>query len=717
MPNNQDEDTIFKLINNFFLKASLLICSNKSNLNTDDIPTFDDSWYHQIDSSTYSLPDIIHNWIHFDGVKDLPPLVIETYLDIRSLPLSSTVRLKDADGNLWNVCKGTKKKEIVLQRWLLELDNTSTSFKSYHISEGENIDSWKQLVLLLHYLHTLIQLLPVNELLSSLQDIEGNKLQPYPISVETRLIDGSKPILSRGRIGLSKPIISTYSNVINESNIPSHLDQKKITPVWTKFGLLRVSVSYRYECRFQVDEMEANSSLEKMNTENIHIERPEKRSLSLSPRAKSSVVSSLEHSFPKKSISISKQVQPFKVGSINSTTVTQLGSQPSSRNPSNSSVFANGQTHRSSIGSNIGTGLSYAFQNNLSNPSNIHVDSTSIESGSKFISSFGNIRRHSSISKNVDLKSIDRTLKGNSKSSDFDKTDESEELLDFVRLIDDKPEIKINKNGNGTNSPLNISNSLLKYQNLKPSNDMLSDDLSMSISVDPIQHKNTSLNNMVIPSTTAQRRRSSSNSYSPVGSVSPSIQYTSLSSRIPSHHPYIRSGSSVSRRSSLDRPKISNLPPIHGGESSSYGEGHYISTRNNSNLEGTSGPNYEISNLDEDLFVNHDPITNTNKVRTSTSPRSIDSLSSSFLRNRLPYRQPYHYSQPTIVAVPAHAKLHRPSVHSTDILEDEGRKLSNDDSNLKHSSQADRIIAENNDQNEDDDLVFFMSDMNLCSKD
>lgn len=121
LPDNNDKE-ILMLIDNFFLKSCLLICSKELS-SSDSLREYlhlSGSWFEIMENyQTYDLPHSIDTWLHFDGKSTLPPLVIETYLDLRDLPESFLLRLMDKDGNLWSVCKGTNKTEVVLERWLL----------------------------------------------------------------------------------------------------------------------------------------------------------------------------------------------------------------------------------------------------------------------------------------------------------------------------------------------------------------------------------------------------------------------------------------------------------------------------------------------------------------------------------------------------------------------------------------------------------------------
>lgn len=662
---------IIELIDNFFAKSTLLICSTKSSrLQTpsDQVPQFDEEWFSSQINEDLDPSDIIKQWSSFDGEKELPPLVIETFLDLRQLGPSHWITLKDDEGNLWNVCKGTKKTEIVLERWLIELDRNSASFKSHKPSDEDASNLPRQLILLFRYLYTLIQLLPANDLYLSLS--KGSVLHNSSpiVGVATRILDGSKPILSKGRIGLSKPIISTYSNVVNESNMPSHLEQRKITPVWTRFGLLRVSVSYRHDCHFEVHDGEEEYHNNQYLPEPTARRLSANRSMSLSPQTHAGSMNSMDqNSSQRKPVFISRQLQPFKVGSVGSAPVPQ--SQTLTRNPSSSSsISANLQAQRSSNSLGVGN-----LQTQLP-PQDIYIESTSVGSASKYSSSFGRIRRHSS-TKYSDH--IDKPAKP-IKQADA----HSEDLLDFVKLIDEKPELKIKRNPAGT---MDISNSLMKFQNLKPTNDFISENLNLSMSMDP-SHVN-------------QRHRS--NSHSPIPSFSPSINYPSIPSRFSQTHLNESVMALASRRNSTETPKP-NIASFHGSSVSS--------NRLSIDEKESSSYNESINDVgneddDDDLLMNQALLSNS-RLKRYNSPRSVESVSSSIPRNRLAIVQPSQYSQPTTSAVPAYAKLHRPGVRRTEILEKEPKKEDTD--NPDKNSQR-----EEEEEEEDEDLLFFMSDMNL----
>lgn len=771
LPDNNDKE-ILMLIDNFFLKSCLLICSKELS-SSDSLREYlhlSGSWFEIMENyQTYDLPHSIDTWLHFDGKSTLPPLVIETYLDLRDLPESFLLRLMDKDGNLWSVCKGTNKTEVVLERWLLELDTLTPNGKDIPV-EYNLLNN--QISLLLRYLHTLIQLLPINSLIKSIN-------KQY-LSIGTRILDGSKPILSKGRIGLSKPIISSYSNQINETNIPKHLEQKKITPVWTKFGLLRVSVSYRKECKFELQNLHQpeEDGLKAHLTQRTKViagvsptshtfgNLVARNSISISPSSRANfgaLGTSLDQqpsSLTKKYSGFTRQVQPFKVGSVNSLAGEKSTSQIASRNSSVSSVLVNTSARRSSIGSNFAINNHANINNNnvlLANNSNSTVasnvvpraDTGSIDSNSKYLSSFGNIRRHSSINRNIEsINSIDRALKSgsdilintNRRNSDnseqqislnnnLPQQTSNDELLAFVKMIDSKPDIKFKPKQRTSNKDGNVSHSLVRYQNLKSSNNILSEDLSMSYTLYQNQDGNKSKNNSPEMKAQLQGRchSTSSNSKSPFYSLSPYSHTNIKGSHLQSQG--FSTSAINSRKNSMERSRQSFLPPIYGGESMSYHDEHesteepHQSNKSGENMlsqdqkyrrgRSQSSDSYSASNR---------------KWIYSRSPRSLPS-STPFAHtdntHKLTYSQSNRLSQTALMSVPAQAKLHRPNIQSAKILEDEGRRMSHgkttESSKDEGKSKPKRNYLESNqgldvdDEVADDDLMFFMSDMHMRS--
>ena len=294
-----------KLLEMFFVKTSMLISNSKSlyflnNTNADDADGNNNSDKNIIDNISTFHTKYLENeqnisvWRNIDveklyeihqtkKFKYPPPLVIETNLYLINLEPNQNLYIikkdsnQDSQSSLPNitgsainsdtlsrsvlVCKGGKKNEIVLERWLLELDFEDSTPDALHFNTFENEDGknmsldefvTNKFLIFSRYLVSLLRMLPSQELHEKAYSEEESGKFPA-VRVSTRILDGSKPILSKGRIGLSKSLGTSSQN---------HLEQKSILPLETDLGLLRVIVSYRHNVNFFVlNQQEVNQIL------------------------------------------------------------------------------------------------------------------------------------------------------------------------------------------------------------------------------------------------------------------------------------------------------------------------------------------------------------------------------------------------------------------------------------------------------------------------
>lgn len=179
----------------------------------------------------------------------IPPLVVETYLDLRGLGPEHSLILTDPSGKPYEVTKGTKRNEVMLERWIIEFLPTVADSKDLDwddpAKESQPTSIYKQAVVLMRSLYSHTRLLPVWSLRKKLS---RSKLTVSPLKVGCRILNGAHRIPSKGRIGLTKQI-----KELGESE----LEAFTFSDVTTPLGNLRISVSYRYECNFSVSDMES----------------------------------------------------------------------------------------------------------------------------------------------------------------------------------------------------------------------------------------------------------------------------------------------------------------------------------------------------------------------------------------------------------------------------------------------------------------------------
>lgn len=416
-----------QVVQNFFLKAANVITQARSSLedNTNSMSSSKLNKWFNLDMYDTSRDDL-KQWKSFNG-KNASPIVIETYLDLRDINLNQSLTLKDDHGDTWNI--NTKKTEVVLERWLIELDTTT-----YDDVNSELPLLYKKLILTFRYLYTITKLLPTYRLLKRLLKI---KLTKTPLKIGTRILDGYKPIVSKGRIGLSKPIVA---------NIDDHLVQKTVSPVSTTIGTLKISVSYRKHTDFQLSDNE-----ETLSNHFLNIDKTKTASVPLR--------------------------KAFKAG-----TASPPNSSPLGRNNSTASLAQVLRNQRSGSNSGPCTSVPKSITSSIGSIYGIPVpnsnDLSSSGSTPKYSSSFGKITRRSSIRRSS---SNDRgtpsSLERGTPSSFRNPSSGiyvDDDLNDFVKLIDSKPDLRLKY------SP-NIQDSLGKFQSMKSRNDMLGESLSASV--------------------------------------------------------------------------------------------------------------------------------------------------------------------------------------------------------------------------------------------
>ncbi|KAG5363773.1 Autophagy-related protein 13 [Yarrowia sp. B02] len=237
-----------QVVQNFFSKATQVVVqarlnprarekSDKHKLN---------KWFNLETDELEAYRDDLKLWRSIDiyTVDKMPPVVVETYLDMRHLSPNQTLVLEDASGKRWNASFGGRKTEVVLERWVIEIQRPEHS-QSSPASSTELPMAYKKCILLFRALYTYCRLLPAWTLQKRLSK---SKLSTSPLRIGCRVLNGSQPISSRGRVGLSKLIAGSSEQ---------HLQTFSFDPVEIPSGVFKISVSYRVNTNFAVDDSEA----------------------------------------------------------------------------------------------------------------------------------------------------------------------------------------------------------------------------------------------------------------------------------------------------------------------------------------------------------------------------------------------------------------------------------------------------------------------------
>ncbi|EGW34381.1 uncharacterized protein SPAPADRAFT_49425 [Spathaspora passalidarum NRRL Y-27907] len=549
-----------QVIQNFFTKSAQIILQARS-YSEPSHPSTNLFYQNQQDDDTsnqklnkwfnilmYSAPDFLREELRLwtsdlsqsqslsSSPSSLPPMIIETFLDLRQLPSNQTVVILDENNNPWTVARsGGKKYEVVLERWLIEFDQKT--------NPGSIVDElpliYKQAIILFRSIYGFSRLMPAYKLKKKLQS-SGNKL-----TLGNRILDGTQPISSKGRIGLSKSIIPQQMLTTE-----SHMTQKMFQPINTSLGSLKISIAYRNHYEFCLHENEEMLSThfisidnqrqqrqeqqvsfheehydiddhhnhhhvshlegtEEEQEEDIEQEKPKTNSTSLSPCS-----SSIKESSSPQRVPTRPTIQPFRVGSIStsppttnapSSSLERRISITSNKSTSNASLAAFLRNPRSSTSTPATANIPIVNPNNSSGgniygiynssfPKSIgssvgHEDSIfanpdSANNTPRFSSSFGSraSRRFSNTSTKQQTPDVSNT-------SNLDPTfsgggiDGDDDISDFVRMIDSKSDLRFSTSSFTVNeiNDITSNDSLNKFQLLKSHHQQLGDSVSASI--------------------------------------------------------------------------------------------------------------------------------------------------------------------------------------------------------------------------------------------
>lgn len=230
-----------QVVQNFFVKAALIVAGARTSRGTSaaggtspgaSSPGADkpNRWFNLVAPTSQSLVGVdLAQWKEL--MPELcPPMILEVCLDLRGLAPHEVLEALDDTGSAHPVHR-RNKQEVVLERWLVEFD----------AGDGDEVELplvYKQAIVLFRCLYALVRLMPCAQL------VRANALR-----VHTKVVDGRRTISSKGRIGLSKPLW--------ESKADDHMGHKAFKPVATPVGTLRVLVAFRTQARFVLETTES----------------------------------------------------------------------------------------------------------------------------------------------------------------------------------------------------------------------------------------------------------------------------------------------------------------------------------------------------------------------------------------------------------------------------------------------------------------------------
>ncbi|KAF8471295.1 autophagy-related protein 13-domain-containing protein [Kalaharituber pfeilii] len=186
-----------------------------------------------------------------------PPLIIETYIDVKDLTANQTLVLLDEEGRRWNVdtTKGSNidvtsgprkasrvtevKPEVILERWFVELRPRNDGVPAPQLAVA-----YKHGVVLFRSLYTYAGLMPTQKLLRRLAKV---KVHQSALKVCCRIVSGETSLSSARLDGLNVPFMEGESQVTDRYSLGS---------VDTPAGEMHINVFFRRHCDFRVDDSE-----------------------------------------------------------------------------------------------------------------------------------------------------------------------------------------------------------------------------------------------------------------------------------------------------------------------------------------------------------------------------------------------------------------------------------------------------------------------------
>ncbi|KAI0461244.1 hypothetical protein LJB42_001262 [Komagataella kurtzmanii] len=206
-------------VNGFFSKGANVVThgrffSSEPSKSEDSGLDFDkpNKWFNLLVPELSSSAKIALSRWKGNDLLTIPPMVLEVFLVVPTEHSDSLVLRGGADGlsqgdvviNVSNY----GRNEIVLERWLLEFDLTTLDKNSTEI-----YGIYKKMIILFRNLYTFVRLMPAFRLFQ-----EGNW------KIGTRTLDGSEPISSKDRIGLSDSFLGESKNSVEQDQ--SHLHSR-----------------------------------------------------------------------------------------------------------------------------------------------------------------------------------------------------------------------------------------------------------------------------------------------------------------------------------------------------------------------------------------------------------------------------------------------------------------------------------------------------------
>ncbi|KAF2654904.1 hypothetical protein K491DRAFT_704899 [Lophiostoma macrostomum CBS 122681] len=272
----KDYQKVNQVIQNFFTKAALTIISSRMLLPLSynrDGELRQNKWFNVVLNDTDLLANDLAEWKAIDAVQGQhPSLCIEVYLDIKGLGHKQSLVVHDGEGKRWDVAEALnvpvesssrppsrvgKATQLVLERWTVQVGSKDSVHPSELRDPLPNV--YKKAVVLFRSLYAFLRFLPAYRYFRNLAKQPAN----HPsLKLNYRISNGD----------FKSPRPDTLSIPLYPSS-ESVTEDQVFTPSNSPAGPLCISVQYRTNCEFSVDDSESLLSSHFMGIDDTYLEQ------------------------------------------------------------------------------------------------------------------------------------------------------------------------------------------------------------------------------------------------------------------------------------------------------------------------------------------------------------------------------------------------------------------------------------------------------------
>ncbi|KAF1956908.1 hypothetical protein CC80DRAFT_411529 [Byssothecium circinans] len=265
-----------QVIQNFFTKAALTIISSRTLLphgynKNGDIRQ--NKWFNVVLDDTDVLAQDLSEWKAMNAMAGQhPSLSIEIYLDIKNLGHKQSLVIQDEQGKRWDVAEALnvpvestsratsrmgRSTEVLLERWQVKVGDKNSVHPSELSDPLPNV--YKKAVVLFRSLYAYLRFIPTHKYYKNIAKQPAN----HPsLKLNYRISNGD--FRSPRPDTLSTPLYPSTETIT---------ETQEFTPSNSPVGPLCISVQYRTNCEFSVEDSESLLSSHFMGLDSTYMEQ------------------------------------------------------------------------------------------------------------------------------------------------------------------------------------------------------------------------------------------------------------------------------------------------------------------------------------------------------------------------------------------------------------------------------------------------------------